>query len=139
MILTDKLLLPEDDGLPMRDSHPYVHYKLEALKFYLSVINTAMHNKWPNRWYIDLQAGPGKNRIGNNVALGSPLLALTAPHPSTRFIFNEMNSKLYDALRQRVSASQLAGQVTILNDDANSIVTQVCREIHRSSLNYCFP
>lgn len=138
MVLKDKLLSPEDDSLPMRDSHPYVHYKLKALEFYFSVTNTAMYKKWPNRWYIDLQAGPGKNRIGNTVALGSPLLALAAPHPSTRFIFNEMDPKLYDALCQRVSASQLAGQVTVFCDDANSVVTQVCREIPRSSLNIAF-
>ncbi len=63
----DKYLLPEDDGLPTRASQDYARYKWKALEFYLRVTNTAMREKWSERYYIDLEAGPGKNHIGNEI------------------------------------------------------------------------
>ena len=63
--MSEDFLLPKDDGLTMRETHAYAKYKLDALKFYLHVTNTSMRGKWKNRCYIDLQAGPGKNRIGD--------------------------------------------------------------------------
>lgn len=126
----EKYLLPEDDGLPNRDSQDYVHYKLNALDFYLRVTNTAMHNKnWLERYYIDLQSGPGKNRIGNTVLLGSPLIALTVPHPATQFRFNEYDPAHKNALEQRVSASPLQDRVKIYQGDVNEVVVQICAEI----------
>ncbi len=126
---TEKYLKPEDDGLPCRPAKPYVHYKLKALEVYLTMVNTAMRDKWPKRRYIDLQAGPGKNQIGGAIVLGSPLISLTIPHPATHFIFNELDPQLCNALRQRVSASELQDQVTIFQADLNEIVGQICDEI----------
>ncbi|MBN2469073.1 MAG: hypothetical protein JXN59_00005, partial [Anaerolineae bacterium] len=64
----DEFLQPIDDGLPMRSSQEYAAlYKLKALSLYLEITNTAMHKKpWIDRYFIDLQAGPGKNKIGND-------------------------------------------------------------------------
>lgn len=124
-------LQPVDDGLPMRSSQPYALYKLGALRHYLLQANAVMNkHPWRAKCYIDLQAGPGKNRIGNSVELGSPLIALTTS-AANRFIFNEYNEKepeLYGALVERVSASP-QGQVTVLQQDLNQAVDKVCEEI----------
>jgi len=60
--MESKYLLPEPDGLPVRPARAYVYYKLNAISTYLSITNAAMRNeRWYARYYIDLQAGPGKN------------------------------------------------------------------------------
>ena len=82
-------LLPQDDGLPMRESGPWVAEKLDYLKRYIDVFETSMRRKWPRRYYIDLFAGPGKCicRGTKVIYLGSPLLALTTKHPFTGYFF----------------------------------------------------
>lgn len=136
MLNDEKFLLPEDDGLSMRESKDYVRYKLNALDFYLDVTDTAMHQqKWTERFYIDLQAGPGKNRIGDAVLLGSPLIALASPHPATQFRFNEFDPVNKTALERRVSASPLKERVKIYQDDVNQIVLRVCEEITNKDRN----
>jgi three-Cys-motif partner protein len=133
--MTSPLLLPEDDQLPMRESQEYIRYKLKALELYLTVTNTAMRDKeWFRRYYIDLQAGPGKNRVGSAVLIGSPLIALTVPHPATHLRFNEMNSKLNTALKQRVSASEMKDRVKLFQGDANVVVDDICNEIYDADL-----
>jgi three-Cys-motif partner protein len=127
--MTEKYLLPEPDGLPTRTSQEYVYYKLNALATYLRITNTAMREKWPERYYIDLQAGPGKNEVGSSVVLGSPLIALTADFPATQFRFNELDPGLKDTLEQRVSASPLQNRVRVYQADVNEIVHEVCKEI----------
>lgn len=127
----------------MRQSQEYAKYKLKALSFYLEVTNTAMRDKWPIRYYIDLQAGPGKNKIGNSVLLGSPLIALTSPYPATHIRVNELDPQLNKALQQRVHASPYADRVRIYQEDANKVVQDICDEIsnpdiNRASLNIAF-
>lgn len=143
LIDESKFLLPQDDGLPARSTKEYVQYKLKSLAYYLNITNTAMYSKWSTRYFIDLQAGSGKNKIGNDFLLGSPLIALTAPHPATHFRFNENNADLENAqsaLQMRVEKSPIANRVEIYNEDANIIVDKICQEIngHSGSLNIAF-
>jgi hypothetical protein len=56
-------LVPEDDGLPMRESGPWAQEKLDYLKRYIDVFETSMRQKWASRNYVDLLSGPGKIRI----------------------------------------------------------------------------
>lgn len=147
---SSKYLLPEPDGLPTRPSRDYARYKLAAVQHYLSIANTAMYARpWYARNYLDLQAGPGKINIGQEVLLGSPLIALTAPHPADHFIFNELDDEMHAALSKRVEASPLRNRVTIYNGNVNEVVDKVCeyietqdREAHRSgkwsTLNIAF-
>lgn len=125
-----KYLLCEEDGLLMRTSQEYARYKLETLRYYIHMTNTSMRDKpWRDRFYIDLQAGPGKNKIGNTVHLGSPLIALTAEYPFTQYRFNELGDLENTALQQRVGASTLEDRVKILHSDVNASVNPVCDEI----------
>ncbi|GEM_PF-2360717 len=62
-----KYLEPVDDGLAMRDSQDYAKEKLLVLRYYLDQTITSMRGKnWIAINYLDLQAGPGKNRIMEN-------------------------------------------------------------------------
>jgi three-Cys-motif partner protein len=123
-------LLPVADGLEPRKSQPYARYKLKALEIYLSITTTSMHQRpWSEMFFLDLQAGPGKNIIGNDVILGSPLIALTLPHPFTQYRFNEIDPVLVEALRTRTQASELANRVQIYQEDVNQVAYKVCDEI----------
>ncbi len=125
----EKYLIEEDDGLALRESQPYAVHKLKALEFYLKVADIAVKDKpWRGRYYIDLEAGPGKNRIGNQIVLGSPLIALNV-YPATHFIFNEMKTAEHQALSERVSASPLRKKITVYQADANQIVDRICQNI----------
>jgi three-Cys-motif partner protein len=126
----DKYLLPEEDGLLMRDSQDYARYKLEALRHYITMTNTSMRDKqWRERFYIDLQAGPGKNRIGSTITLGSPLIALTTEYPFTQYRLNERGEEENSALRQRISASPLNSRTQVYQQDVNQVVEVICGEI----------
>jgi three-Cys-motif partner protein len=130
-------LLPELDGLITRQSHQYAEYKFKALETYLAIFNKSMRDKpWRNRYYIDLQAGPGKNHIGSQILLGSPLIALTANHPSTQFRFNELEDTNYQALHTRIAASPLQSQVKLYQADANVIVNTICAEIEQDDFHF---
>ena len=128
-----------DDGLDMRPSHGNALLKFAAVRRYIEISNTAMQGKWIRRNYVDLQAGPGKNRIGRRIVFGTPLIALTANFPATGFYFNELDKSNFDALSKRVNASDLKNTTHLFNDDANDIVTTVCRDLERQSgLNIAF-
>ena len=127
-----KFLLPEDDGLPMRESSEYVSEKLRAVSTYLKMATTAVRNtNWRERFYIDLQSGPGKNviRSTGEVLMGSPLLALTTNPGFTRLRLNELYDEPYQALAKRVSVSDTADQIKIYQKDLNVAVEDICQEI----------
>lgn len=95
------------------------------------------------RNYVDLQAGPGKNKVRetDEVLLGSPLLALTTSHPFTGYFFVDLASENTQALAQRCSASPQCQQVDIRTGDCNIMVDQIVTEIKRDehrSLNLAF-
>jgi three-Cys-motif partner protein len=125
-------LFPLEDGLPMRTSQDYAVDKLYALQAYLEMARTAMKGKdWFAFNYIDLQAGPGKNQIGDKIYLGSPLIALNVDPPFTHFWFNEKNPANFEALRKRTSESPYASQVNLFQKDVNIAVDQVVQSIRR--------
>jgi three-Cys-motif partner protein len=131
MIDRDKFLQPEADGLPTRPGHSNTPYKLKAVATYIKIANMAQRNNpWRDRYYIDLQSGPGKVDIENAIVLGSPLIALTTEHPFTQYRLNELEPNLKAALETRVSASPLAPYVRVYQKNVNQIVRDICKEIH---------
>lgn len=137
----DAYLKPQDDGLPMRDSGPWVELKLDYVKRYIEVFETSMRKKWPYRHYIDLFSGPGKCRCRDTGAiyLGSALRALTTEHPFTRYYFVDYDPETVAALRERCSASPVCARVQILQDDANKAVKEIVKRIQGiPSLNLAF-
>ena len=137
--MAHQYLTNENDNLPCRDSQDYAKDKLTILKGYMGRFTTAMKDKkWRTLNYIDLQAGPGKNRFSpsGDVMLGSPLLALT-----TRFAFDnlflvEMGAQEFGALTARVGASDRKTHVKLYNKDCNTAVDEIVEHIGQSDAEY---
>ncbi|MBI5667693.1 MAG: three-Cys-motif partner protein TcmP [Chloroflexi bacterium] len=130
--LTHAYLLPEDDGLPMRESQDYAKDKLRILEGYISRFTTSMRNKqWSALGYIDLLSGPGKNRFqpSGDILLGSPLIALTTRYPFTYYHFVEMGNQEHNALEQRIASSEHVERVKVIYGDCNVIVNSMVAEI----------
>jgi len=129
-------LRPVDDGLPMRESGQWARNKLDILARYIRTSTIAMQDKpWRRRFYIDLQAGPGKNYVGeqlNQVFLGSPLLALTEGAGYTDYRFVELDATLANALIQRcdVVDQDATRHIKVVIGDCNQVVYQIVDEIN---------
>lgn len=123
---SDKYLLDLDDELLMREGRSYAIDKLYALKAYLSMARISMKDKkWAGFNYIDLQAGPGKNKIDNRIYLGSPLISLEVNPPFDHYWFNELGKPEFDALQQRIVHSPLRNRVHLTSMDANEAIEGV--------------
>lgn len=136
-------LLKADDGLLMRSAGQWASVKLDYLRRYIDVFEISMRNKWTVRNYIDLLAGPGKNRIRktNEILLGSPLLALKAKYPFTGYYFSDVNPINTDALSKRCQELIKSNNIWIKTGDCNILVDQVVEELLPSehiSLNLAF-
>ena len=134
-------LQPQDDGLLMRESGPWVVEKLDYLKRYIDVFETSMRKKWTRRHYIDLFAGPGKCvcRKTGVIHLGSPLLALTTKYPFTDYIFVDSNPENIVTLEKRCDALSASVHIQFIVDDANRVAEEIVQNVHRvPSLNLAF-
>jgi three-Cys-motif partner protein len=132
-------LEPEDDGLPMRPSGPWVKEKLFFLERYLHMFSITMSGKpWRAVNYIDLFAGSGKCRVRDDgkVHLGSPLLALTAPRPFTNYFFADCVAESVEVLKERSSTSQLCDRVRYTVGDSNVEVGEIVGYIRQVDAEY---
>lgn len=134
-------LKPVADGLPMRPSGLWARDKLQILAHYIATSTVAMKNKpWRRRFFVDLQAGPGKNcLVGKNkecptenpsVFLGSPLLALTQGAGFTDYFFVEWDAQLCEALKTRCAPLKDQYRIEIFNDDCNVAVDKIVKHIN---------
>lgn len=130
--MNDNLLRPVDDGLPMRESREYARDKLRIIRGYTDRLITSMREKhWRAYFYIDLEAGPGKNLfpVNEEVMVGSPLIGLDARFPFTHYRFIELDQVNCDALKERVAASDLCNRVKVWHGDCNKLVNEIVNEI----------
>ena len=126
--MSDKYLQNEDDGLIMRGSNDYAKDKLTILQGYIYRFTTSMRDKpWTALNYIDLQAGPGKNRFSpsNEIRLGSPLAALSTQNPFDNYFFVESGKQEFVDLKTRVQASPLNDRVNLYNQDCNIAIDEI--------------
>lgn len=149
--MTHVYLRNEEDGLPTRQSQDYAKDKLTILKGYLSRITTSMKDKdWRSLNYIDLEAGPGKNRFSpsGDIMLGSPLLALSTEHAFSNVFLVEMVNDEFQALKTRVDLSDRLSGAKLFHEDCNVAVDYIVEHISQldreflpgkwSSLNLAF-
>jgi three-Cys-motif partner protein len=134
---------PVDDGLLMRPSGSWVAEKLDYLHRLIDVFETSMRDKWSGRNYIDLFAGPGKDRIRETkqILLGSPLIALTTRYPFSGYYFVDIDPVNTNALQERCKASPSWNSVHIETGDCNVLVDKVTKDLKSSedrSLNLAF-
>jgi three-Cys-motif partner protein len=131
----DKYLLPEDDGLPARESGEWVKEKLFYVQRYIDTFETAMRKgNWRQRNYIDLFSGPGKCAIRgtNEHLLGSPLLSLNTQYPFTDYYFGDLDHQNIDWLKERAQVSKVSqDHIHYLAGDANRNVMKVTHDIER--------
>lgn len=92
------------DGLPIRDSGPWIETKHKLLSYYAKLFSVGMKFKWESRVYLELFSGPGKCIIRDTStgteAPGSPLKVIN--HEFTKFIFTEKSLPAAEALATRV-------------------------------------
>jgi three-Cys-motif partner protein len=94
-----------------------------------------MKHKWDVRFYLDLYAGAGYNKIRgtSRIVLGSPLLAISVERPFDKYIFCEEDLEKLDALRQRTHRIAPSANVAYVSGDCNSRVKEILREIPPAS------
>jgi three-Cys-motif partner protein len=131
------------DGLYSLPAGAWAAEKLYYLHHYINMFETSMRVRWPQRNYIDLFAGPGKNIVEGTkqVFLGSPLIALTTCYPFTGYYFVNTDPMETEALKQRCSASPFSDSINIYNGNANQIVDIIVGRIRQyspKSLNLAF-
>jgi hypothetical protein len=95
------------DGLPVRLSGEWIRRKHHYLDRYCAITATGMKNRFRERVFLDVMAGPGICKIkdsGEELA-GSPLIAMK--HDFTKFVFIESDPKLAAALEKEVAEGRL--------------------------------
>lgn len=126
------LLETVDDGLLMRSGGFWTYAKLHYLNEYLYRFIVSMRQKnWRAIHYIDLFAGPGRNRLDDGRTIhGSPILALSQPRPFDRYSFGDSDVASMNALKLRCSKfGEKVEKTEYLLGDANTMVEGVCRYI----------
>jgi len=127
----DPYLSAGEDGLRVQRYGSWTAKKLDYLQRYLGLFVTSMRRQpFRAKHYIDLFAGPGKCRTGvRSVALGSPLIALTARYAFDRYFFVERDAGSIHALETRCAASPDFGRVTLLHGEAGILVHDIVGQI----------
>ncbi len=126
----------KEDGLPIRDSGPWIDTKHRLLTYYAEMFATGMKFKWKSRVYLELFSGPGKCIIRNTgkEESGSPLKVIS--HEFTKFIFTEMNVSGADALAKRLEPFENAGLAEIWCGDCAKAIHKI--QIPAGSLTFAF-
>jgi len=123
----------------MRRGGEWTYTKLHFVNEYLYRFVVSMREKnWRAIHYIDLFAGPGRNRLDNGkIVHGSPILALAQPRSFDRYFFSDSDSSHATALEQRCRAlgADMNG-IQIFVGDANQVVDEVCDYIYRKDRVY---
>jgi three-Cys-motif partner protein len=113
------------DGLPARQTGPWVHEKKFYLERYLSIFSRGVGPKWNGKLsYIDLFAGPGRSVIrdtGEEVD-GSPFVALNCDF--ARYVFVDLPD-VVDTLRIRVANHPKWASISLIEGDCNEVVDAI--------------
>lgn len=124
------------DGLPVRDSGPWIETKHRLLSHYADMFATGMKFKWQSRVYLELFSGPGKCVIRDTgkEELGSPLKVIG--HEFTKFIFTEMCRPAAEALATRLEPFENSRLAEIWCGDCAEAIQHI--RIPTRSLTFAF-
>ena len=105
------------DGLPARASGDWIRRKHHYLDRYCAITATGMKNRFSERVFVDVMAGPGVCKIKDTGEEfpGSPLIALR--HDFTKFVFVEADPELAAALETRIAGHPKAQLATVIRGD----------------------
>ncbi|MCB0736709.1 MAG: three-Cys-motif partner protein TcmP [Bacteroidetes bacterium] len=135
----------DDDGLIIPDIGTWGQKKYKLVGHYANIFTSAMKNKW-NLVYLDLFAGAGYARIkGTKQILGSSsLISLMISNKFDYYIFNELDTEKFRALKKRISRLKEYNEstISIINCNANSDIEEILSHIPRQTgsmrRNLCF-
>lgn len=135
----------QPDGLPHSEAGAWTEEKHSLVSYYARLFSTGMKDKWHERIYIELYAGPGHSKIRgtSKVIAGSPLQALALPDQFDKYVFCEEDSSHLDALKARVTRDFPSANVAYIRGDCNQNVEAVLEEITHGTkdhrvLSLCF-
>jgi three-Cys-motif partner protein len=113
--------------------------KLFYIGRYCDIFSGGMKEKWPNRTYIDLFAGPGMCLVQTTKKeiKGSPLLALSCRVPFSHYFFNDIDPDVIKSLKVRTAAHSSV-VIEYFNKDCNVVVDELLQKLPSSSLDFCF-
>ncbi len=124
------------DGLPIRDSGPWIETKHRLLTYYSEMFATGMKFKWKSRVYLELFSGAGKCLIRDTgrEEFGSPLKVIN--HEFTKFIFTEMSLPAAEALASRLEPFSNGNLAEIWCGDCADAIHEI--KIPANSLTFAF-
>ena len=128
------------DGLPVLVQGTWSQDKLYFVRYFSSLFNGGMKNRWPIRAYVDLFAGPGlcRDRDTGSEFEGSPLIALDCNVPFTHLYFNDINLDFVKALSERQKRLKPKANVTYLSKDCNLAAKEFADRIPQGALTLAF-
>ncbi len=126
------------DGLPARETGPWVHDKKYYLERYLTISTKGVGPKWKGKLaYVDLFSGPGRSIIrgsGEEVD-GSPLVALKCSFASYVFVDS---ADVLATLKQRLKNHQKFDNITFIPGDCNEVIDGVRAALPADHLTLAF-
>jgi three-Cys-motif partner protein len=127
-----------EDGLFCPEVGEWAEEKHSVVSLYAKLFSTGMKDRWDERVYIELYAGPGfaKVKHTSRVIAGSPLRALSLEHPFDKYIFCERQPQELDALKQRVERIAPSRKVAYVPGDCNQRVSEILAAIPAHSANH---
>ncbi len=141
--------LPElgvaDDGLFTPEVGDWAEEKYRLLWCYADLFAASMKNRWDERCYIDLFAGPGYARIRGTkrIVQSSSLLALQVTNPYDCYIFCDSDPRCTSSLQMRARRLRPEARCFFLNCDVNTSSAEIISLLpshgrtHRV-LSFCF-
>ncbi len=108
--------------------------KHRLVSLYAEMFSTSMRNKWDHRVYVDLFTGAGCARIKGTqrTVLTSPLLAMSVPHPFTKYVLCDIDERCIEAVRARSAKRFPDLSVRCIQGDSNENAEAVLAEIRSS-------
>ena len=133
---------PGPDGFPVLEAGYWAQDKLAQLEYYANIFNSAMQ-KWDHRGYIDLFAGPGKDRVKGSPKEtfdGSPIRMLKLRQQFTHYAFVDQDPKHIQALRARSMSLISQDRILFRAGDCNDprVVEEIRRFIPSNALTLMF-
>lgn len=133
---------PHKDGYPILQVGEWSPNKLFYLGQYSALFTTGMKNRWRQRAYIDLFAGPGLNLVPGTMEIedGSPLVALKQWTPFTDYVFVDSDADHVKALDARSANLALGSAKTTLRGNCNDpyVLEKILENVPESALCLTF-
>ncbi len=113
------------DALPVRASGRWIERKHAILEYFGHLFATGMKNRWEQRVYIELFAGPGRCAVRDSAEErdGSPVIMARKEFTQMKFV--EIQRDGARALETRLAGLDLSARVEIWNGDCAEAIQHI--------------